>query len=120
MRISDWSSDVCSSDLIGAARCRKHDIAHHAFGLKTGRLGNPDQQSLFAVNPPDFGHERLEHPVASPAADLVGNSDQQVDQPVVEFGFPLGPEKPEHIGRTAWWERVCQYVEIAGVAGAVK
>src|SRR3546814_8465621 len=41
----------------GAARCRKHDIAHHAFGLKTGRLGNPDQQSLFAVNPLDRSEE---------------------------------------------------------------
>src|SRR3546814_2011900 len=51
MRISDWSSDVCSSDLRGesehrmkAARCReqaaqrgKHDKRHHA------RLGQREQ-----------------------------------------------------------------------------
>src|SRR3546814_11480149 len=66
MRISDWRSYVCSSDL-----------------------------SLFAVNPLDFGHERLEHPVASPAADLVDNFDQQVDQPVCEFAFTVRQEKPE-------------------------
>src|SRR3546814_3832643 len=32
MRISDWSSDVCSSDLAGAghvAAARQHDRAHH-------------------------------------------------------------------------------------------
>src|SRR3546814_7470778 len=29
MRISDWSSDVCSSDLLGKRRLRLHDLADH-------------------------------------------------------------------------------------------
>src|SRR3546814_997215 len=46
MRISDWSSDVCSSDLlvarsIWAAGGRPGDIAHvaYGYGLFTGGLG---------------------------------------------------------------------------------
>src|SRR3546814_2989195 len=37
MRISDWSSDVCSSDLIGFARTQADNVAALPFQLK--RLG---------------------------------------------------------------------------------
>src|SRR3546814_242787 len=43
MRISDWSSDVCSSDLLGLARCRieQKDLARHSRLL-------PDAQKLLS------------------------------------------------------------------------
>src|SRR3546814_5782761 len=37
MRISDWSSDVCSSDLLGVFHCMKHQIAAM---LKAGSGGS--------------------------------------------------------------------------------
>src|SRR3546814_2544455 len=40
MRISDWSSDVCSSDLLAAPE---------AFGGKTIELGGPDVLSMRAL-----------------------------------------------------------------------
>src|SRR3546814_9090263 len=39
MRISDWSSDVCSSDLIAAARHEVIGIVNADDLLKTGALG---------------------------------------------------------------------------------
>src|SRR3546814_1408044 len=46
MRISDWSSDVCSSDLVGALRGQRLAIVAEAvrgeprFGLHRGRVGH--------------------------------------------------------------------------------
>src|SRR3546814_10474313 len=51
MRISDWSSDVCSSDLSGAAApaagrlgsgCRARDRRYSAGGRRPGRCGRFD------------------------------------------------------------------------------
>src|SRR3546814_12204498 len=56
MRISDWSSDVCSSDLV--ARTDVGDVARalvaalaapEAFGGKTIELGGPDVLSMRAL-----------------------------------------------------------------------
>src|SRR3546814_3069001 len=37
MRISDWSSDVCSSDLQHAVRVQVADVEHEGTGLLVGR-----------------------------------------------------------------------------------
>src|SRR3546814_16457435 len=40
MRMSDWSSDVCSSDLIGqAVESERRDHGYHALGDALGDLG---------------------------------------------------------------------------------
>src|SRR3546814_3356555 len=44
MRISDWSSDVCSSDLVGHCRNRRV-VAHRADGL-LARLGHGRHEKL--------------------------------------------------------------------------
>src|SRR3546814_2036588 len=41
MRISDWSSDVCSSDLIGRRLAREHRIVAQAPLLRTLDFGVP-------------------------------------------------------------------------------
>src|SRR3546814_8531972 len=53
MRISDWSSDVCSSDLIDLA-IRRNDFewpstvsAVHLFNEKTGPVCSPDKEVSF-------------------------------------------------------------------------
>src|SRR3546814_11706328 len=51
MRISDWSSDVCSSDLTGQAdtKARKIEICERAYKLLTG-IGFPPEDIIFDPN----------------------------------------------------------------------
>src|SRR3546814_7928126 len=54
MRISDWSSDVCSSDLKGAQQqMAAHAVSDHdmrpgmlarPFAVKSGQIGNPNRK----------------------------------------------------------------------------
>src|SRR3546814_15415184 len=53
MRISDWSSDVCSSDLVGELRV----VAGHAFAQVAHRRGRESQRGGRAV----FVHPCVEH-----------------------------------------------------------
>src|SRR3546814_1890835 len=41
MRISDWSSDVCSSDLEDAEHGAEHEADHHLDGGDAGMEGEP-------------------------------------------------------------------------------
>src|SRR3546814_5187487 len=81
MRISDWSSDVCSSDLCGLVRV-------HAYGL--GQI-----TVAFVV---------AGHLLAQPRQDIEGI-------PVVSRSQRFGNTgKFQQIGRASCRERVCQYV----------
>src|SRR3546814_21107498 len=40
MRISDWSSDVCSSDLGGECRRQRQSLLHHHLAGAVGVVGN--------------------------------------------------------------------------------
>src|SRR3546814_5577345 len=42
MRISDWSSDVCSSDLVARADCHHHHFAGNAFFAQAQRFFQGD------------------------------------------------------------------------------
>src|SRR3546814_16301178 len=110
MRISDWSSDVCSSDL----------TSRRKFSLLQGRLG------LIPVDDDDVLAARgLLRRIAQQAQAL-----QDITQHGVAHGadgraalhaevlgddslLACGPE----IGRASCRERVCQYVSSSGVAG---
>src|SRR3546814_16524389 len=91
MRISDWSSDVCSSDL--AQQRRDLRVLHLAL------------QPL-AVEADRIGHRQNLHLAEAAAAFHEGEVE----------GFVLALA----IGRASCRERVCQYVEIAVVAVSVK
>src|SRR3546814_2723317 len=90
MRISDWSSDVCSSDLVmlPPLRDRRSDIAALAgHFVEAGRhAGLPDRQFAPAAM------QRLER------HDWPGNVRE------------LGNVVQRQIGRASCRERVCQYV----------
>src|SRR3546814_5017368 len=81
MRISDWSSDVCSSDLVidPVHHRDREDIVHRKLALEAG------------LRP--LLQERAEHPRRDAAFDQIG---------------VLGREA--EIGRASCRERVCQYV----------
>src|SRR3546814_4181535 len=94
MRISDWSSDVCSSDLEGDA-LRSWCMASETRAWERVRaLGPPDWPSIVRVM------EVRELPVE--AGDLVE----------AHNGWLCGDEidTPCKIGRASCRERVCQYV----------
>src|SRR3546814_17359720 len=106
MRISDWSSDVCSSDLQAA-------IAHQPDRFEVERRRHEDP--AFAADQTDgAGDLLLEVPVryghgltlrvvaAGGSALLLGSSGD-----VAQHGLP---SYNAGLGRTACRERVCQYV----------
>src|SRR3546814_8649305 len=91
MRISDWSSDVCSSDLAGARR-REHRrrLAHgQAAGCRPGGEATLEIVGAQAL-PAQRGGDTLAYLLAMGAVD----DDDRVSE----------------IGRASWRERVCQYV----------
>src|SRR3546814_20206019 len=92
MRIRDWSSDVCSSDLKSAPRRPRPPRARKPpLSSKTGAAGGSPPQPAGGQ---DAGEE------AEPAR-----------APALRSG---------QIGRASWRERVSQYVEISVVAGTLK
>src|SRR3546814_12842333 len=93
MRISDWSSDVCSSDLLAIqAQHRLIMLDDDAVLLIERRVG----QTLPGFEPP---HQLPQKPGPAISAP---------------------PDHNAEIGRASCRERVCQYVSISVVAVALK
>src|SRR3546814_17418666 len=106
MRISDWSSDVCSSDLVQEALAavvvdqQLADRLLHAVGVLRGELLAVVHhlRQLAAIGGAGTGEHEL-RAVAVAARDFQdGAGGVQVDP------------NAEEIGRASWRERVCQYV----------
>src|SRR3546814_11231353 len=98
MRISDWSSDVCSSDLIDGQVVIAHRraLGHAPIGF-AGAVGVDRQRQLelrvrSAMRQPQRALERRCH----------------------------GEARRHQIGRASWRERVWQYVSISVVADSLK
>src|SRR3546814_15649596 len=107
MRISDWSSDVCSSDLEPAA----HIDAGAGPGADQHRGADGDQQQLLhlaALSDGGFGFILAHGSTLSVQAKRPRRS--------------AAPALPSisAIGRSSCRERGCQYVSIQGCAGALK
>src|SRR3546814_2603583 len=90
MRISDWSSDVCSSDL----RCFDEQIA----GLEDRRHVHEEDGVLGALE----AFSQL-HAHAAPEEHLPGPAVQLHPVAGAEVGAAV------EIGRASWRESVCQY-----------
>src|SRR3546814_16423790 len=108
MRISDWSSDVCSSDLRrlkGEERLRLHRLQRRD-ALEAGEEDRGNRLVAMDVHRPvdaAFIH-RIPH------AQHLGAA---LRRRIVPFAV-------EEIGRASCRERVCQYVLISVVAVALK
>src|SRR3546814_3165244 len=87
MRISDWSSDVCSSGLAAAAEDRRH-----AGALRTQRRRAARQEVRRQQQPAELGRY----------GRLGGGGLLQHRRG--------GKARPAAIGRASWRERVCTYV----------
>src|SRR3546814_14448072 len=107
MRISDWSSDVCSSDLVG------HFLA---LGDEREILANQARKQRDLV----IGKMRLtgmQRPPNWRAVFLVGDEQRSdnaqvliaAHERVLDHGHGISPAE-DKIGRASCRERVCQYV----------
>src|SRR3546814_17294974 len=108
MRISDWSSDVCSSDLFGTKR----------LTLDRGRPVGIDLHDHLAEHPSE-PHQRHGH--GDGALGRLCRGDIAGLRRLVRRARPPRPAQngPE-IGRASWRERVCQYVKISVEAVSLK
>src|SRR3546814_3351888 len=98
MRISDWSSDVCSSDLMGAALMVKVLDDLHAFAPEP----QPGTGATYAAKI-DKSEARLDFLTSA----------VQVERQIRAFNPMPGAFfelEGEQIGRASCRERVCQYV----------
>src|SRR3546814_16608374 len=91
MLISDWSSDVCSSDLDRGARCRGHLAAHRPHALEIGpRRSDP----LDAISRSDLHIAVTSLPLDRLAAVVVALKARQDDAAVAleiqARGLPFG------------------------------
>src|SRR3546814_18534783 len=124
MRISDWSSDVCSSDLIGAGQRARQRATFGRLARELALLGIQrrvvvppgmddalaiDQQQMLA---PCAQIERQTH-----RRDASGAGPETYDARVLD---PLALQLPriEQIGRASCRDRGCQYEKIS--VGAIK
>src|SRR3546814_9242452 len=87
MRISDWSSDVCSSDLIGG----------------TGNLQKLGAGTLTLTGANTYGNTQVQ------AGTLVGNA-ASIRGDLTNNGSVVFNQASDEIGRASCRERVCQYV----------
>src|SRR3546814_2271852 len=93
MRISDWSSDVCSSDLddrrqFVLAGDWENDIADAPGWIVDRSAGNLDQESLLAIDPLDVFRDIAHHLAFRARSDLMDRPDQQVDHRIRKLSFP--------------------------------
>src|SRR3546814_16907409 len=102
MRISDWSSDVCSSDLIDPREVE--DVVEDPQQQLAGTL-HPGELVAMLVRQAALQHQLREaDDGVQRRADLVAHVGQELGQ----------------IGRASCRARVCQYVEISVVAVSLK
>src|SRR3546814_15293390 len=113
MRISDWSSDVCSSDLIGLAGPDERMILFAETQIflliKPLRLDAGYKARIGAHGDIDVpGLERAHHLIAAERKGSVASVRRL--EPCGRMQRRQNDEVGEAIGRAAWRERVCQYV----------
>src|SRR3546814_8507913 len=97
MRISDWSSDVCSSDLIAAAG------VEHGRVQRDVRVG---RATVAVINRLECTQVQLQYVVGTQR--VAGATDRHDPPRILESAQQCGFH--DEIGRASCRERVCQYV----------
>src|SRR3546814_15144934 len=105
MRISDWSSDVCSSDLGQSCIAAKRFIVHEAVA--------DDFEARFVERLEELkvGHPLDEGTDVGPLATEQGRTDvEELVADAVAKGARVLTGGTRQIGRASGRDRVCQYV----------
>src|SRR3546814_11900332 len=107
MRISDWSSDVCSSDLLITRHVHRHDLKQEIDPPRDHVAGNDTAYIQHGR------HERISHFLGVPLDVYAGENRQ------AQTHRRSGDLRTE-IGMAAGRERVGQYVSFSVVAESLK
>src|SRR3546814_16048183 len=114
MRISDWSSDVCSSDLEGAARGgARADLSGAAGRIPRAQLGGADGDRGADGGGVTAGGRAAQADAADGVAcEVPDHAGQRCGPGEGARGFValVGASVPEQIGRATCGERVGLYV----------
>src|SRR3546814_5668615 len=101
MRISDWSSDVCSSDLLVGLNLQGRHNPKRKGSLRYG--DSPENNPDYAVD--DFDNREDQRDTRD-GKDYSANATYEIDGETTDFRISGLYE----IGRASCRERVCQYV----------
>src|SRR3546814_15876120 len=113
MRISDWSSDMCSSDLILQKIVALNNNSEHPLAQATSRYGKEKNVAVQSVS--NFEAVTGKGVTGKLKDDhlALGNSKlmEQVSAAISpELEGQVQAEQKQQIGRASCRERVCQYV----------
>src|SRR3546814_11937593 len=103
MRISDWSSDVCSSDLAGGAG----GGGGRRLSPQMGRAADPVGRAETRRRDERGGDRRLPQ---RQGRQMVASRRGGVRRRTAAHRYGQDFEAPDQIGRASCRERVCQYV----------
>src|SRR3546814_14910954 len=129
MRISDWSSDVCSSDLHVRLIRTMEQLVRHVVAAETDFADVRHRRRR--LNAVTHRHVLIEDRIGGNLPVLFKNLDaarivlaaRRQIAPVNAAGgnvVRVLVERTEEIGSASWWERGCQYVEVMVVGGSLK
>src|SRR3546814_18541765 len=127
MRISDWSSDVCSSDLIVLASCAcepQSDLILNLESRLNDTRGDIYDGFDWACLLPDFKDDPAYTQACAVQKRYFDPADAEHNASDLP-GDNFTPEAIAHmpaqeIGRASWRERIGQFVELPVVAGTSK
>src|SRR3546814_12629369 len=116
MRISDWSSDVCSSDLKGGPGEQPFGAVgqHPQAGPDDGSAHHSGDAEPQQLHPAIDAHQRPVDMRHQPTIGTIATA-----QPMIVHGAE-NRMRPGEIGSAACRDRVCQYVYVSGVAESSK
>src|SRR3546814_13930117 len=104
MRISDWSSDVCSSDLI-----IEHEPLQYPHIGRLDRLMRIERLRLFGIERGGVGADQPHAHRTKPRDDIASDRGA-IRVPLPVWELPVSSQKhPHEIGRAPCRERACQY-----------
>src|SRR3546814_16161551 len=116
MRISDWSSDVCSSDLRAVFESLAHETARNVEGFMAGlnlRVATEVARALASARRVRMHGVRQNHAFASFLAYGLGmlrGDGALLDAAQLGPAEALAQLEPDEIGIASGRERVCRYV----------
>src|SRR3546814_14771495 len=111
MRISDWSSDVCSSDLVADVEtlfAKGLERKPRLLALKRTRALIKGQQGEYAGRIAEAREAIVETQL-----QILSVVRERVERAALELGevsMQRAQVEERQLGRAAWRERVCQYV----------
>src|SRR3546814_11619969 len=140
MLMSDWSSDVCSSDLLIGSREQPLATGEiiatnfdgrnqlYVFGYQVRKTGIDRGFGIIEGMPPvRNGHFYMRHRAVNSSRSMLYDMDAQrgthrlvADIGVEDMAFVLDPRGIPQIGRASCRERWCQYVSISVGAASLK